>query len=513
MSQTYNNSSFDFSRAIRAYSMTDRRSPEAEPRVILAMPKGEVHDIGKVVIGALFKVKGFAVLDLGTLDSNQQLIQAIQTYKPIMVGLSCMLTSSLKELQATAALLSAQGIRIPMLLGGPGITPQMTATQIAPHYKSGVTVYVKDLYQCERVCEMILDADRRSVLEAETKQADQELLESFTAQQSAKTILSLSEARAKCAEIDWMDFNPDVPNQMGINVMQDYDINQVLECIDWTTIFLSFGMKGKYPQIFNDSRFGESAKQVFADAQALLEDVLSANKLKAAAVTGFMPANSTGDDIEIYDDSDQDRTVGILHTLRQQALHDDRKPYYALSDFIAPKEYGYKDYIGMFVVTCGLGLKELEEEYVASGDEYRRILIKSLADCLAEAFAERLHQQVRTEYWGYAADEGLSLEQMFRCEFQGIRPAPGYPACPDHSEKELLFRLLEVEKHTKITLSESYAMWPAASVCGFYFANPQAKYFWLGSIGRDQVEDYARRLNKSVSFVEEQLQMNLNYSK
>ena len=513
MSQESRKSSISFAKAVKAYSTAKHITSNPQAKVVLAMPRGEVHDIGKVVIGALFKIKGYQVIDLGTLESNQQLLEAIQAHNPIMVGLSCMLTSSLAEMQAAAEMLNSNDIKIPLLLGGPGVTLQMVATQISPHYSSGATIYVKDVSHCEQVCEIMRHPDRRADLESEVKHAEQEVDAAFTAQQSAKQILTLSEARARRTDIDWTAFQPIVPNQLGVHVLPDYDMHQVFDCIDWTTIFLSFGMKGKYPQIFKDTRFGESAKEVFADAQTLLEEVLSAGKLKASAITGFMPANSTGDDIEIYDHKHIDQVRGILHTLRQQALHDERKPYYALSDFVAPKEYGYKDYIGMFVVTCGLGLDELEAEFAASGDEYRRILIKSLADCLAEAFAEHMHLRVRKEFWGYAADEDLTLEQMFRCEFQGIRPAPGYPACPDHSEKELLFRLLDVEKHTRITLSESYAMWPAASVCGFYFAHPQAKYFWLGSIGEDQIEDYAGRINKNTSFVEQQLRMNLNYSK
>jgi 5-methyltetrahydrofolate--homocysteine methyltransferase len=280
------------------------------------------------------------------------------------------------------------------------------------------------------------------------------------------------------------------------------------------TIFLGFGLKGKYPQIFKDSDIGSDAQQIFDDAQKLLDRIVSRKLLTARAVIGFYPANSNGDDIEIYSEKgSQQHILETLHTLRQQARHDDDKPYYALSDFIAPKENGKKDYIGAFALSCGFGLEELEQEFIANNDDYHLIMVKVLADCLAEAFAERMHQLVRKEYWGYVHNETLTKEDMFRCLFQGIRPAPGYPACPEHSEKEMLFKLLDVKNNIAIDLSRGYAMSPAASVCGFYFSHPQSKYFWLGSVARDQVEDYARRKNIEVSFVEQQLLMHLNYVK
>ncbi len=478
------------------------------PGVILAMPAGEVHDIGKTVIAALFDANQVRVVDLGTVGSVEEIVEAVRSERPDLIGISCMLTSSLDQLQQLATGLEENGMKIPLLLGGPGITPAMVARYIAPRYPSGATLYVKDAQACQRICDALGDSTQFSEMIEAMESQHQNLRDAFAQQLQHKTLLPIEQARNRRLQINWEEFSSPRPKAFGVQVLDNLELGEIVEWIDWTTIFLAFGMKGKYPNILKDARFGGEAQAVLDDARALLQRILDENLLQARAVIGFFRANSDGDDIRIIGTDGQEQ---VLHCLRQQALHLDDKPYISLSDFIAPENSGLTDTIGAFALSCGFGLDQLEQEYRTQNDYYHRILAKSLADCLAEGLAEALHQKVRTEYWGYVPQEDLTLEQIFRCEFQGIRPAPGYPACPEHSEKELLFRLLDVKKHIKMDLTQSYAMWPAASVCGFYFAHPQAKYYWLGSIGRDQVEDYARRANRSVQWVEQQLQMNLNY--
>lgn len=494
-----------------------RRNPvrlKQPVKVVLAMAGGEVHDIGKTVIRSLFKANGFKVIDLGTVESGDELIQAAMDHNAEIVGISCMLTSSLGELQNIARALQASGLDINFLVGGPGISPAMTAYGIAPLYPAGLTVYARDLYDCHELCCTLINPDSRKKLKESLKTEYKQLGETFVRQQTAKTLLTLNEARQQGLHISWDGFEAVRPAFLGNKILHEFDLKNLTELIDWMTIFLGFGLKGKYPQIFKDPDIGADAQQIFDDAQKLLDRIVSKKLFTARAVIGFYPANSNGDDIEIYSEKGSHQHVlETLHTLRQQARHDDEKPYYALSDFIAPKASGKKDYIGAFALSCGFGLEKLEQEFIANNDDYHLIMVKVLADCLAEAFAERMHQLVRKEYWGYAHDETLTKEDMFRCLFQGIRPAPGYPACPEHSEKEMLFRLLDVKNNIAIDLSRGYAMSPAASVCGFYFSHPQSKYFWLGSVARDQVEDYARRKNIEVSFVEQQLLMHLNYIK
>ncbi|MGE0268283.1 MAG: vitamin B12 dependent-methionine synthase activation domain-containing protein [Candidatus Omnitrophota bacterium] len=483
-------------------------------KVILAMGGGEVHDIGKTVIRALFKANGFEVIDLGAVDSGEELVRAAVEHKAGIVGVSCMLTSSLGELQQIARALQASGLDINFLVGGPGISPAMTAYGIAPHYPGGVTVYVRDLYVCHELCCTLSSPSSRQTLKESLKTEYAESSETFIRQQTAKTLLTIREAREQGLQIPWNEFRPAEPSFLGNRVFHEHDLKDLTELIDWMTMFLGFGLKGKYPQIFKDPDIGQEARQIFDDAQILLERIIKHKLLTARGVVGFYPANSSGDDIEIYSEQgSRQHVLEVLHTLRQQARHDDEKPYYALSDFIAPKESGKKDYIGAFALSCGFGLEKLEQEFIADNDDYHLIMVKVLADCLAEAFAERMHQSVRKEYWGYDRGETLTKEDMFRCLFQGIRPAPGYPACPEHSEKEMLFRLLDVKNNIAIDLSRGYAMSPAASVCGFYFSHPQSKYFWLGSVARDQVTDYARRKDVEVSLVEQQLLMHLNYIK
>ncbi|MBZ0166472.1 MAG: cobalamin-dependent protein [Candidatus Omnitrophica bacterium] len=484
---------------------------EESGTVVMAMSPGEVHDIGKTVIQSLFKANGFKVMDLGTLAAAGDLAAAAVEHRADIVGVSCMLTSSLTQLKEIARALEEQDVDVNFLVGGPGLTPAMTACHIAPFYTRGLTIYVKDLYQCHELSRALLDSQQRAAIKKATALEYMEIRTQYHQQKFAKEILSLEEARQRRTPINWEEFTPQTPSFLGNWVIESMELTSLTEYIDWSTLFLGFGLKGKFPQILRDPRIGEQAQRIYDDGCELLDRIVKDKLLEPRAVIGFYPANSVGDDIEIYSDRDGKSSLGMLHTLRQQAVHEDAKPYYALADFIAPKESGKPDFIGAFAVSCGFGLKELQDEFSAAGDDYRLIMAKVLADCLAEALAEHLHSRVRREYWGYAPEENLSIADMYCCRFQGIRPAPGYPACPEHSEKEFLFNLLDVTGNIKIDLTPSYAMAPAASVCGFYFCHPQSKYYWLGTVGRDQVEEYARRKDVEISFVEQQLQMHLNY--
>lgn len=488
-----------------------RRPAVTAGTVVMAMSPGEVHDIGKTVIQALFRVSGYRVIDLGTIPTAQDLARAAAEHRADIVGVSCMLTSSLTQLKEIARALEEQDLDVNLLVGGPGLNPVMTACHIAPFYTRGVTVYVKDLYHCQDVIRQLADPQRRAGLKKSLELEYADVRSQYLGNQFSKEVLSLHEARQRRTPVTWSTFEASRPSFLGNWVIESLDLKELTDYIDWSTLFLGFALKGKYPQIFRDPAIGDQARTVYDDACALLDRIVKEKRLSPRAVIGFYPANSTGDDIEIYSDRDGKSMIGVLHTLRQQARHDEGKPYYALADFIAPRESGRTDFIGAFVVSCGFGIEQLQDEFKAAGDEYRLIMVKVLADCLAEALAEKLHMRVRKDYWGYAPDEDLSVQDMYRCQFQGIRPAPGYPACPEHSQKEFLFELLDARANLGIELTPAYAMAPAASVCGFYFAHPQAKYFWLGTVGRDQVEDYARRTDMDIRQVEDLLRMNLNY--
>lgn len=484
---------------------------EGAGTVVMAMSPGEVHDIGKTVIQSLFTTHGFRVIDLGTVATAADLAAAAQEHGADIVGVSCMLMSSLGQIKEIARALEERDLETNLLVGGPGLTPVMTACHVAPFYTRGLTVYVKDLHQCEELCAHLMDPVRRAALKKALALEYQDIRTRYLQNQYAKDILSLHEARQRRAPISWTQFTPQRPSFLGNWVIDSLDIRELTGYIDWSTLFLGFALRGKYPQIFRDPAVGETARRIYDDACELLDRIVKERLLEPRAVIGFYPANSSGDDIEIYSDRDGMSTIGTLHTLRQQARHEEGKPYFALADFIAPKETGHTDFIGAFAVSCGFGLTALEEEFRQAGDHYRLIMVKVLADCLAEALAEQLHMRVRKDYWGYAPDEDLTVQDMYRCQFSGIRPAPGYPACPEHSEKELLFDLLDVSANIQMELTPAYAMAPAASVCGFYFSHPQSKYFWLGTVGRDQVEDYARRKGTDIAWVERHLQMHLNY--
>jgi 5-methyltetrahydrofolate--homocysteine methyltransferase len=365
---------------------------------------------------------------------------------------------------------------------------------------------VKDASRSVQVCRDLMDAKAKKNMVEKTKQMYLKIREEYASRQHQKRLLSLAEARERKFKTDWSQMKIATPVVMGIHALPDFDLNDIRTRIDWTPFFITWELKGKFPKILDDPKLGLEATKLYQDANAMLDEIITKRLLKANGVMGFYPANSVGDDIEVYADEKRLKVLKVFHTIREQVeKREAHQPYYALADFIAPKESGVKDYIGAFAVTAGVGLEHLVKQYEQDHDDYKSIMAKALADRLAEAFAERLHELVRTQYWGYSPREVFTNEDLIDCQYQGIRPAPGYPACPDHTEKPFLFDLLNASKHTGITLTESFAMLPAASVCGLYFSHPQSRYFWIDKIGKDQAEDLAKRKNVDVSYVEKWL--------
>ena len=465
--------------------------------IVIATVKGDVHDIGKNIVGVVLGCNGYEIVDLGVMVPAEKILHAAKEHGAQAIGLSGLITPSLEEMSHVAAEMQRQGFDLPLLIGGATTSRAHTAIKIAPHY-GGTTVYVPDASRAVGVVTKLLSAEMRATFVAEIA-ADYEKAREQHAGKKGVPLVTLDAARANC--FSSIAAAPK-PKQPGVQALADYDLALLAPCIDWAPFFQTWDLAGSYPAILDDPKVGETARQVFADGKAMLKRIVEEKWLSANGVFGLFPANAVGDDVEIYTDESR-RTVRLTwHNLRQQQARPEGKPNYCLSDFIAPKDSGVADYVGAFAVTAGLGIERKLAEFAAQHDDYNAILLKALADRLAEAFAEHLHQRVRREYWGYAADEALSNAELIAEKYRGIRPAAGYPACPDHTEKGPLFALLEAEKHTGMALTESFAMHPAASVSGFYLAHPEARYFAVTKIGRDQLEDYARRKGMSVAEAE-----------
>ncbi len=478
-------------------------------KIVVATVKGDVHDIGKNIVGVVLQCNNYQVINLGVMVPASKILQVAREEKCDIIGLSGLITPSLEEMANVAREMEREGFTIPLLIGGATTSRVHTAVKIAPHY-SGLTVYVPDASRSVGVCSNMLSDDLREDY-ARSARADYDRIRTqHQAKQSRAPLLPIAQARANACKTDWSAYTPPAPVFAGVKLLRDYDLAAIARHIDWSPFFQTWELSGAYPKILQDSLVGEAARNVFAEGQAMLKKIIAEKWLAASAVFGLFPANSVGDDIEIYSDESRSKVAFRFHHLRQQAQRPSGKPNYCLADFVAPRSSGVKDYIGAFAVTGGLGVEERVREFEARHDDYSAIMLKSLADRLAEAFAEHLHQRVRREFWGYAADEILDNEAMIREEYRGIRPAPGYPACPDHTEKGDLFRLLDAPQ-VGITLTESYAMWPAAAVSGFYFSHPESQYFAVGKIGHDQVEDYARRKGLSLADTEKWLAPALNY--
>ena len=478
-------------------------------KIVVATVKGDVHDIGKNIVGVVLQCNNYEVINLGVMVPASKILQVAREEKCDVIGLSGLITPSLEEMAHVAHEMEREGFTIPLLIGGATTSRVHTAVKIAPHY-SGVTVYVPDASRSVSVCSSLLsDGLREEYLRS--VRADYDKIR--TQHQSKKpraALLSIEQARANAFGTDWSAYAPPAPGFIGVKEFREYDLAAIASHIDWSPFFQTWELSGPYPKILQDPVVGEAARNVFAEGQAMLKKIIAEKWLLANAVLGLFPANSVGDDIEIYTDETRSQVAMRFHNLRQQAQKPTGKPNYCLADFVAPKSSGVKDYIGAFAATSGIGIESRVKEFEARHDDYSAIMLKSLADRLAEAFTEHLHQRVRREFWGYAADEALDNEALIREEYRGIRPAPGYPACPDHTEKGDLFRLLDAPK-LGITLTESYAMWPAAAVSGFYFSHPESQYFAVGKIGPDQVEDYARRKGLPPSDIEKWLAPALAY--
>ena len=485
------------------------KSPQKEAgRVLMATVKGDVHDIGKNIVGVVLNCNGYVVEDMGVMVPADRILEKAKEFNADMIGLSGLITPSLDEMVHVAKEMERTGLKLPLLIGGATTSKAHTAVKIAHHY-SGPVVHVLDASKAVGVVRDLMNDERRPAF-LEKNQQDQEALKATHAQRGSKPLKTLEEARQNATAIDWPSHTSLTPEFIGTRTLNAFPLEDLVPYIDWSPFFHAWEMRGRYPAILDDAIIGTKARELFEDAQKTLKDIILNRRFTARAVYGFFPATSRGDDIVVYQDADRSKELTTLHTLRQQIHKPEGQFNHALSDFIAPERSGIDDYIGMFAVTTGHGADEWAEGFLKDHDDYSSIMVKALADRLAEAFAECLHRKVRTE-WGYGKNEQLDNADLIREKYQGIRPAPGYPACPDHTEKRLLWKLLDVENQTGIKLTESCAMWPAASVSGLYFSHPQSKYFAVGKINKDQIEDYAKRKSISVEDAEKWLSPWLNY--
>ncbi len=489
------------------------KNPIKEPagRIIMATVKGDVHDIGKNIVGVVLQCNGYEVIDLGVMVPTQKILDAAREHKANMIGLSGLITPSLDEMCNVAAEMERQGFDVPLLIGGATTSRVHTAVKIDPNYRRGQTVYVTDASRAVGVASNLLSTKNRDSFTANVKSEYAELVRSHARKNAPGKRVTLEQARANKFRIDWANYTPPRPTYFGTKQYGPYDLGELARYIDWTPFFQTWELVGKYPLIFDDAKVGPVARNLFDDAQKMLAQIIEQKWLTARAAVGFWPANAQGDDIVLFGDKARKFPLDTLHTVRQQMARDGGKANLALADFVAPVESGIADYIGGFVVTAGLGEQEHIERFQADKDDYSAILFRALADRLAEAFAERLHERVRREFWAYVPDENFSNEQLIAESYSGIRPAPGYPAQPDHTEKGTLFKLLDAETRAGVSLTESYAMFPGSSVSGFYFSHPESRYFGIGKIERDQVEDYARRKGWDMQTAERWLGPLLNY--
>jgi 5-methyltetrahydrofolate--homocysteine methyltransferase len=474
-------------------------------KILMATVKGDVHDIGKNIVSVVLGCNNYDIIDLGVMVPPEKIIEMAKQENVDVIGLSGLITPSLDEMVYVTKEMEKENMNIPLLIGGATTSKAHTSVKIAPNYSSTV-VHVNDASRAVTVVGNLLQQDN-AVYKNQIREEYDSFRAKFLNRTKSKEYISIEDARQKKFKIDWPNTSIVKPNELGITVLEDFDITQLEDFIDWSPFFRSWDLHGKYPDILNDTVVGNQATELFNDAQTLLQKVFNEKLLTAKAIFGLFHANTVNeDDIEVY----ADKTYTFL-TLRQQLKKRDDVPNIALADFIAPKKTGIRDYIGVFCVTAGFGTKEMAEAFEAEHDDYNSIMIKALADRLAEAFAEYLHKEIRTKYWGYASEEQLSNEDLIKEIYKGIRPAPGYPACPDHLEKVTIWELLNVKERIGVELTENLAMWPAASVSGYYFSNPESKYFGLGKISKDQVQDYAIRRNISIEEAEKWLNPNLNY--
>ncbi|HEY8460345.1 MAG TPA: vitamin B12 dependent-methionine synthase activation domain-containing protein, partial [Blastocatellia bacterium] len=481
----------------------------SQGKVLMATVKGDVHDIGKNIVGVVLACNNYEVIDLGVMVPCEKILKTAREQNVDVIGLSGLITPSLDEMRHVASEMQREGFTTPLLIGGATTSRVHTAVKIAPNYEPPV-VHVLDASRAVPVVGALVNPETRAKFALKNQSEQQRDRELFESNREQKRFLTLDQARANRTPIDWATAEIARPEFTGVRLLKNYPLERIVPFIDWSPFFHAWELKGVFPRILDDPATGAQARKLYEDAQSLLERVVSRRELRAHAVYGFWPANSNGDDIEVYADENRSRVLTVFHTLRQQSEKRAGQYNQALADFIAPRESGRIDYIGGFAVTAGIGLEELCARFERDHDDYNSIMAKALADRLAEAFAELLHKRAREE-WGYGRDENLSHDDLIKERYRGIRPAPGYPSQPDHAEKRLLFDLLQAERNVGIHLTESFAMVPASSVSGLYFSHPEAKYFALGKIERDQVEDYARRKGIEVREAERWLAPNLNY--
>jgi 5-methyltetrahydrofolate--homocysteine methyltransferase len=484
---------------------------DAKPKgkIVVATVKGDVHDIGKNIVAVVLQCNNYEVINLGVMVPAQKILQVARDENADIVGLSGLITPSLEEMAHVAQEMEREGFTVPLLIGGATTSRVHTAVKIAPKY-SGVTVYVPDASRSVSVCSGLLSTEGRDAYVAGVRADYEKVRAQHAAKKGQAPLIPLAEARANAFRVDWSTYRPPVPRLLGRKAFRDYNLAEVARYIDWSPFFQVWDLAGAYPKILHDPVVGETATSVFRDAQAMLERVIREKWLTANGMFALVPANAVGDDIEVYADESRGTPVMVFHNLRQQTRKADDRFNFCLADFVAPKSSGVRDYLGAFAVTAGIGCDTRVAAFEAAHDDYSAIMLKALADRLAEAFAELLHEQVRRDFWGYAANEHLANEELVSERYRGIRPAPGYPACPDHTEKGTLFELLHAAE-IGIELTESFAMLPAASVSGLYFSHPQSQYFAVGKIDRDQTEDYARRKRMDLARVERWLAPVLAY--
>jgi 5-methyltetrahydrofolate--homocysteine methyltransferase len=508
----------------------DRQQSRTKGTIVMATVKGDVHDIGKNIVGVVLQCNNYEVVDLGVMVPAQKIIDKAKEIDADLIGLSGLITPSLDEMVNFAAEMERQGLEIPLLIGGATTSRAHTAVKVDPRYH-GPVVWVKDASRSVPVASSLLSDERRDALMAEVKEDYDSIRTRHAAKLNDRRVLPIAKARENRTPVDWTDYHPPKPRALQqqakdvwshrpgehdpqphfVRTFTDYPLDELRRYIDWQPFFNAWEMKGKFPDILNNPATGDAARKLWEDGQAMLDRLIEERWLHAHGVIGLFPANAVGDDVEVYSDESRSEVLTTLCNLRQQGEHRDGVPNRSLGDYVAPKETGLTDYVGAFAVTAGLGSHEKIAEFKEALDDYSAILLESLADRLAEAFAERLHERVRKEFWGYAANEHLDNESLIKEKYAGIRPAPGYPACPDHTEKVKLWELLDVHAETGIELTEGMAMWPGAAVSGWYYSHPQSQYFVVGRIGKDQVEDYAERKGMSLRETERWLSPNLGY--
>ena len=507
-----------FIEAAKAAKGEADSGPSNAGTIVIATVKGDVHDIGKNIVAVVLGCNNFRVVDLGVMTPWEKILDAAETEKADIVGLSGLITPSLDEMVTVAKRMEERGLRLPLLIGGATTSKVHTAVKIAPQYTGSAVIHVLDASRSVPVCQTLMDPTQREEFVEVIREEYDEIREEFYAGLEDRRYLSLAQARAKRFVIDWSlpESQPVRPKQLGMHVFNSFAISDVLPYIDWNPFFQVWQLRGRYPnrgypKIFNDPSVGAEAKKLFDEAQAMLEEFVEQKTVTLNGMIGFFPANAVGDDIEVYEDESRQQVKAMFHGLRQQAERDAATAYFCLSDFVAPKDSGVPDYIGMFVNTAGIGLETVVERYKAAHDDYNYIMAEALADRLAEAFAEKLHEMTRKDYWGYSSEGSMSTEELLKVKYQGIRPAPGYPSQPDHSEKLTMWEILKAEESIGVSLTETLAMLPAASVSGLYFGAPQSQYFAVGKITEEQAHDYADRKGINKKEAEAHLRSMLNY--